>query len=93
MSVTRIEVPASPEVLAAWQEHLGAERASAEGLTIQELANIAGCGITAMRGRLRNGVANGVYLEGKRYTRDAMGRGIAVSVWRLAEKPAKGRKK
>lgn len=74
MSVERVELPASSEVLAAWQDHFAKQEMGVDGLTVSELAKLAGLSDSRMRRRVREGVVNGTYVcVGKGVRRDASG--------------------
>lgn len=63
MSVEKIEVYATSEVVAAWQSHFAEPQVveRGDGLTCSELAVIAGCSVATMRRRLAAGVKSGAY--------------------------------
>jgi len=86
MSVERIEVPASPEVVAAWKSHFTEETKGDDGMTTAELAVLAGIPDRSMARRVRDGLRDGTYAKGKGYREDAAGRRQRVPVYRLAEK-------
>lgn len=91
MSVTRVEVPAPPEVIAQWESHF-VEQANDEGLTVAELAKIAGVGQTTMRQMVNKGSADGTYIKGAAFR---MFDGIRkrVAVYQLVDKKAKKTRK
>lgn len=86
MSTERIEIPASQEVIAAWQEHFQ-ERQGAEGLTAVELAKIAGVAESTMRRKLRDNINE--YEVGVGYRVNETGKPFTTRVYKLKQKPRK----
>lgn len=66
MNNNRIEVPASPEVVAAWHSHFSEiEAGDPNALTSGELAELAGVAVRTMQTRLNAGVRMGKYILSK----------------------------
>lgn len=82
MSVEKIEVKASKEVIAAWKSHFS-DPTGDEGLTSIELAAIAGISPANMRKRLKSNIEK--YDTGTGVRHDEMGRHYKVRVYRLKE--------
>lgn len=89
MSVERIEVKASQEVLAEWKEHASDFVQHDEGMTAQELAVIFKVSVRAAQSQIREGLSSGKYVQGWQSRVDAAGRRCRVPVYRVAKEKKK----